>query len=209
MLFDSAWSAPRARAQLEESAALLERVADDCLEAVVAAAALLAAAYRAGGTLLLCGNGGSAADCQHLAAELVSRLSRDFDRPGLPAVALTTDTSFITAYANDCSFEGIFERQVATLGRPGDVLLAISTSGESPNVLRAVAAARARGMRTVALTGSGGQLSAQADVSIAVPSVQTARIQEAHLAVEHILCDLVERALFAPQALALTSTESP
>jgi D-sedoheptulose 7-phosphate isomerase len=131
-----------------------------------------------------------------MAAEFVSRFSKDLDRRALPAIALTTDTSFLTAFGNDCGFEGIFERQVEALGSPGDVLIAISTSGNSPNVIRAVEAARKRSMSTIALTGNGGRLSAMADVPIAVPSTDTQYIQEAHLTVEHILCELVEFALF-------------
>lgn len=190
--------ARRARRHLEESAAVKLAVADQCVGAVVAAAALLADSFRAGGRLYLCGNGGSAADCQHLAAEFVSRLTRDFERPALPAVALTTDTSFLTAYANDIGFEGVFARQVEALGRPGDVLLGISTSGASANVVRAVETARRLGMKTVALTGAGGPLAGLVDVTVAVPTTGTQHIQEAHLAVEHILCDLVEQHLFGP-----------
>ena len=139
---------------------------------------------------------GSAADCQHMAAEFVSRLSPQFERRALPALALTTDTSFLTAFGNDCGFEGIFKRQVEALGSSGDVLLAISTSGNSANVLRAVEAARRREIRTIALTGSAGQLAELADVAIRVPSVDTQYIQETHLAVEHVLCELVEYILF-------------
>jgi D-sedoheptulose 7-phosphate isomerase len=153
-------------------------------------------AFRAGGKLLLCGNGGSAADCQHMAAEFVSRLTKTFERPGLPAIALTTDSSFLTAYANDCGFDGVFERQVQALGQPGDVVLGISTSGNSPNVVRAVRRARAAGLRSIALTGDGGLLGSLADVAIAVPSTDTQHIQEAHLAIEHLICWLVERELF-------------
>jgi D-sedoheptulose 7-phosphate isomerase len=149
--------------------------------------------------VLLCGNGGSAADCQHMAAEFVSRLTKEFERPGLPAIALTTDTSFLTAFANDCGFEGIFERQVQALGKPVDALIGISTSGNSPNVILAVEAARAASMRTIVLTGSNGRLAGIAHVAIAIPSTNTQYIQEAHLAVEHILCELVEQALFRGQ----------
>ena len=131
-----------------------------------------------------------------MAAEFVSRLTKDFERPGLPAIALTTDTSFLTAYANDCGFEGVFARQVQALGRPGDVLIGISTSGNSANVIQAVELARGTGMKTVSLTGVGGRLAKIADVAIAVPSDDTQHIQETHLAVEHLLCLLVERALF-------------
>ncbi len=183
--------------QLRESAALAEKMADESAESILAAADRLVAAFRGGGKLLLCGNGGSAADCQHMAAELVSRLSRERERPGLPALALTTDTSFLTAFANDCGFEGVFERQVEAHGRPGDVLIAISTSGNSGNVLRAVRKARERQMTTIGLVGEGGALTGLVDCAVVVPSRDTQRIQEVLLCVEHILCDLTEAALFA------------
>jgi D-sedoheptulose 7-phosphate isomerase len=186
----------RARAHLLESAEVKRRVVEQCLEAIFSAAHLIADTFQAGGKVLLCGNGGSAADCQHMAAELVSRLTKDFERPGLPAIALTTDTSFLTAFANDCGFEGVFARQVQALGKVGDVLIGISTSGNSPNVIRAVEAAQVAHMRMVVITGSGGRLAGMAHVAIAVPSANTQYIQEAHLAIEHILCDLVERHLF-------------
>lgn len=163
---------------------------------IARAASTITEAFRAGGKVLLCGNGGSAADCQHLAAEFVNRLSRDRHRHALPALALTTDTSCLTACANDYGFEGVFARQVEAFGRPGDVLVAISTSGSSPNVLAAADAARTRGMAVVALLGKSGQLAATADVAIQVPSFDTQLIQQAHLAVEHLICELVERALF-------------
>lgn len=191
----------RAQKHFEESAEVKRQMAETCLDEIVAAAELIAATFRSGGKVLLCGNGGSAADCQHMAAEFVSRLTADFERPGLPAIALTTDTSFLTAFANDCGFEGVFERQVQTLGKPGDVLIGISTSGNSANVIRAVEAARATDMRTIVLTGSGGRLAGMADVAVSVPSANTQHIQEAHLAIEHILCDLVERYLFGSAPL--------
>jgi D-sedoheptulose 7-phosphate isomerase len=183
-------------AHLEDSARVTHLAVERCAAAVAAAADVVADALGAGGKVLLCGNGGSAADCQHVAAELVSRLTRDFDRPGLPAIALTTDTSFLTGFANDVGFEGVFARQVQALGKPGDVLVAISTSGTSANVLRAVETATARGMATVALTGRHGLRDVRATVTIAVPSDVTSHIQETHLALEHALCDLIERALF-------------
>lgn len=186
----------RARAYLQESADLKREVAGKCLDSIVAAAGLIAEAFRSGGKVLLCGNGGSAADCQHMAAEFVSVLSQDFKRPGLPAIALTTDTSFLTAYANDFGYEGIFERQVQALGKPGDVLVGISTSGNSTNVVRAVEAAQTAGMRTLVLTGNAGRLPGMAEVAISVPSADTQHIQEAHLAIEHVICELVERQLF-------------
>lgn len=186
---------------LHESAALRLQMLAACGDQIFAAADLITAAFRENGKLLLCGNGGSAADCQHLAAEFTSRLTGDFLRPGLPALALTTDTSFLTAYANDHDFDGVFARQVQALGRPGDVLLGISTSGNSRNVIRGLEAAQRGGLRTVALTGDGGTLARLADVCVAIPSQHTAHVQEAHLAIEHLLCHFVERALFGAHGL--------
>jgi len=131
-----------------------------------------------------------------MAAEFVSRLRKEFGRPGLPAIALTTDTSFLTADANDCGFEGVFERQVQALGRPGDVLIGISTSGNSVNVLRVVKAAREIDMKTVGLLGAGGAMKDQVDHAITIPSGNTQHVQEALLSVEHVLCHLVQKALF-------------
>jgi D-sedoheptulose 7-phosphate isomerase len=185
-----------ARTHLLESADIKRKVAETCMGEIAAAVSLIVEAFRTGRKVLLCGNGGSAADCQHMAAEFVSRLTKEFDRAALPAIALTTDTSFLTAFANDCGFEGIFARQVEALGRPGDVLIGISTSGNSPNVIQAVERARAARMATIALTGSGGRLAALANVTIAVPSANTQYIQEAHLAIEHVVCELVEQCLF-------------
>jgi D-sedoheptulose 7-phosphate isomerase len=189
---------PRSHAQkyLQESADLKQKVAQHCLESIIAAAGLITEAFQARKKVLLCGNGGSAADCQHMAAEFVSVLNKEFRRPGLPAIALTTDTSFITAFTNDFGFDGVFAQQVETLGVAGDVLIGISTSGTSPNVVRALEAARAGGLRTITLTGQGGQLNQLADVSIAVPGSETQHIQEAHLAIEHLICELVEKQLF-------------
>ena len=190
---------------LLQSAEIKRQTAASCAGSIARAAEVIAGAFLSSGKLLLCGNGGSAADCQHMAAEFVSRFSKDLDRRALPAIALTTDTSFLTAFGNDCGFEGIFERQVEALGSPGDVLIAISTSGNSLNVIRAVEAARKRSMGTIALTGNGGRLSAMADVSIAVPSTDTQYIQEAHLAVEHIVCELVEFILFREPEVPLAT----
>ena len=186
----------RVREYLLESAAVKQQVSNRCLDSILAAADLVANSFRAGGKVLLCGNGGSAADCQHMATEFVSCLTKDFARPGLPAVALTTDTSLLTAYSNDTGFEGVFERQVQALGNKGDVLIAISTSGNSENVIRAIKIAQATEMHTITLTGYGGQLAQIADVVISVPSKNTQYIQESHLAIEHIVCELVERAVF-------------
>jgi len=181
---------------LKKSAEVKLRVADRCGGEILAAAEVISECYRAGGKLLLCGNGGSAADCQHMAAEFVSRLTDSFDRPALGAIALTTDTSFLTAYANDRGYEGIFERQVEALGRPGDVLVAISTSGTSKNVRLAVELAREIGMKSIGLVGNAGRLGGGCDVTVAVPDDSTQHIQEAHLAIEHVICDLVEIELF-------------
>lgn len=181
---------------LRESAEVKLQLIQTGMPSILAAAEIIAHSFRGGGKLLLCGNGGSAADCQHFAAEFVGRLTKDFQRPALPALALTTDTSFITAHANDVSFDEIFERQVEALGKSGDVLIGISTSGNSPNVLRAIAAAKKLKMKTIALTGSGGGIVDQVDVAIIVSSVNTQHIQESHLAIEHIVCDLVEQLLF-------------
>jgi len=183
-------------AHLGTTAEVLRLTGADCGSSILAAADIIANSFRSGGKLLLCGNGGSAADCQHLAAEFTSRLTADFARPGLPALALTTDTSFLTAYANDFDFDGIFARQVQALGKPGDVLLGLSTSGGSKNVVAAVESARALGMKVVILCGSRGRLRELADVAICVPSDVTQHIQETHLAIEHLICHFVERALF-------------
>ncbi|QQS53197.1 MAG: phosphoheptose isomerase [Candidatus Competibacteraceae bacterium] len=165
---------------------------------VVQAAELLAERLRRGNKILVCGNGGSAADAQHFAAELVNRF--EIERPGLAAIALTTDSSALTSIANDYAFEQIFARQVRALGWPGDVLLAISTSGNSPNVLVAIDAARELGMATLALTGrDGGRMAGQlggGDIEIRAVAPATARIQETHILIIHCLCDLVDWLLF-------------
>lgn len=184
------------RDYLLESAEMIRRVSDECIESILGAASLIGETFRSGGKVLLCGNGGSAADCQHMATELVSTLTKDFERPGLPAIALTTDTSFLTAFSNDCGFEGVFARQVQALGKTEDLLVGISTSGRSTNVIRAVQEAKKRQMPVIVLTGNDGPLAGMGDVAISVPSSDTQHIQEAHLAVEHILCELVERNMF-------------
>ena len=180
--------------RLRASAAVTEAMGAHAAQ-IARAAEIIADSFRRGGKLLLCGNGGSAADCQHVAAEFVNRLTKDRERAALPAVALTTDTSYLTAYANDHGFEGVYARQIEALGRAGDALLAISTSGSSPNVLAAATLARTRGIAVVALLGDSGPLSTLADVAIQVPSRDTQLIQQVHLAVEHLICELVERAL--------------
>jgi phosphoheptose isomerase len=167
-------------------------------DAIATAAAIVRDAVVAGRKVLLCGNGGSAADAQHIAAELVGRFV--VERRPLAAIALTTDTSALTAIANDYGYDQVFSRQVEALGAPGDVLVAITTSGTSKNVVAAVGAARARGMKIVGLTGArGAAFAASCDAGIAVPSSNTARIQELHIAIGHILCEVVDEA-FAPRA---------
>lgn len=183
--------------RLSESNAVRQMVMERCVNQIVEAAHMVALAYRDGKKLLLCGNGGSAADCQHMAAEFVSRLTKEVQRRALPAIALTTDTSFLTAFANDCGYDGVFERQVEALGERGDVLFGISTSGSSKNVVQAMKLAKTKGMKCIALIGEGGVLKNMADVAIAVPSAHTQYIQESHLSIEHLICELVERELFS------------
>lgn len=187
--------ADQLRTHLEATSTLHWLVAEQCADAVDRAAMAIAEALRAGGKLMICGNGGSASDSQHFAAELTSRLTSDFERPAIAATALTTDTSSLTAYANDNGFEGVFERQVEALGRPGDVLMAISTSGGSDNVRRAVRKARKLGILTVVLVGEGGPLQSEADHAIVIPSSVTAHVQESMLPIEHVMCHAIEREL--------------
>lgn len=182
---------------LTASADVKRAAAATCSEPLVRLAAELITCFQQRGRLLLCGNGGSAADCQHIAAEFVSVLNQNFVRPSLAAIALTTDTSFLTASANDFGFENIFARQVEGLGRPGDVVLGITTSGNSPNVVAALRRGKEIGLRTATFTGgTGGAVRLIADVTICVPSDSTQHIQETHIALAHILCELVEGALF-------------
>ena len=182
---------------LQRTADTVKSVQTECLDDVVAAAQILTGAVRAGGTVLICGNGGSAADAQHLATEFVSTFTVENRRPSIPAIALTTDSSLLTAIANDFGIEGVFARQVESLGHEGDVLIGISTSGDSANVILAAERSRSQGVRVIALTGaSGGRLAPLADVAIRVPSTVTAHIQECHLAVEQLLASLVEDDLY-------------
>ena len=186
-----------ARSYLVETAETVTRVREDCVDDIASAASLLVTSLEGGGKILICGNGGSAADAQHLATEFVSTLTIDNPRPSIPAIALTTDTSLLTAIANDFGPDGVFERQVESLGRRGDVLIAISTSGNSANVIRAAERGQEQRLRVIALTGSsGGKLAPLADVAIRVPSTVTAHVQECHLAVEQLLASLVEDALY-------------
>jgi D-sedoheptulose 7-phosphate isomerase len=151
-------------------------------------------AFKRGNRVLLAGNGGSAADAQHIAAEFVSRF--EFDRPGLPSIALTTDTSMLTAIGNDYGYERLFLRQLEANGRKGDVFIGISTSGNSKNVLLAIDSCQRLGITSVGLAGSGGQIQSKCDYVIAVPSTHTARIQESHIMIGHLICGLVESSLF-------------
>jgi D-sedoheptulose 7-phosphate isomerase len=171
--------------------------AEPLAPAIMQAAQLVVQCLTQGGKVMACGNGGSAADSQHFASEMVNRFEQE--RPGLAAIALTTDTSTLTSIANDYAYEQVFARQIKALGLPGDVLLAISTSGNSPSVLEAVSAAHARGVNIIALTGgSGGRLGEQihdGDIIIRVPAESTARIQEVHLLTIHCLCDAVDSVL--------------
>lgn len=184
----------RIQQQFFDSAELKSQAAEVLAPAIARAADVLAAAIANGNKILICGNGGSAADSQHLAAELVGRFERE--RPELAALALTTDTSILTAVGNDYGFDQVFAKQVRALGLPGDVLVAFSTSGNSPSVVEAVAAAQARELTVVALTGrSGGRVAKllrEQDVHIAVPHDRTARIQEVHLLAVHCLCDGID-----------------
>jgi D-sedoheptulose 7-phosphate isomerase len=181
-------------AGLRELSALASAVAEDMGPQLERALEMVRETVAAGGTLFFCGNGGSAADAQHMATEYVVRYVRE--RRAYPAVALTTDTSLITAAGNDFGFDAIFERQVDALARRGDLLIVHSTSGNSPNVLRAAQAARAKGVRVLAFSArDGGSLRGMADHSVIIPSTRTDRAQEMHLCIEHLICEYVERAI--------------
>lgn len=186
------------RAQISDSIAVKQAILDqpDLLAEIAVVAELVVATYRNDGKVLIAGNGGSAADAQHIAAELVSRFT--FDRPALPAMALTTDTSILTAISNDYGYESLFSRQLEANGRPGDVFIAISTSGNSPNIVRALNAARELGIDSVGLTGAtGGQMADLCRTCICIPSTDVPRIQEGHITIGHILCATTEHNLFA------------
>ena len=191
----------RVREHFAESIATKQTAADVIAESIVAAGRVMSEALLADCKILSCGNGGSAADAQHFSSELLNRF--EMERPGLPAMALTTDASTVTSISNDYSYEEIFSKQVRALGKPGDVLLGISTSGNSENVIRAINAAHERGMKVVALSGrDGGRMAdmfAEGDVEIRVPATRTARVQEVHLLVIHCLCDLIDTTLLGSE----------
>ena len=181
--------------ELEESASVKRAIAESLADVIVDAAQMILKAYRDGGKVFLIGNGGSAADAQHIAAELAGRFK--LERKGLPAIALTTNTSTLTALANDYSYDAVFSRQLEALADDKDVLIAITTSGTSPNILKAVEMAHSKGVMVIGLTGeTAGKLKGMADLTIMVPSGDTARIQEAHITIGHIICHLVEKGLF-------------
>ena len=185
------------KSSLADSAETKLKIERQCSDDILSAIDVLVGTFRKGNKLLLCGNGGSAADCQHIATEFIIRLSHEIERPAIPAIALTTDTSNLTAGGNDLGFENVFARSIQGLGRPGDVLLVISTSGNSPNILKAIEAAKAKGMKIIGFAGgSGGKIKSLVDVCILIPSNNIQRIQEGHITVAHIICELVEIELY-------------
>lgn len=182
---------------LQESSEVKMQTIQKCTDSILTSVQQITNTFNSGRKVLICGNGGSAADSQHMAAEFVCMLNKTFNRPGLPAIALTTDTSILTAYANDVDFNKVFERQVQALGQPGDLLIGISTSGNSTNVILALKRAKLSKIHTIALVGHGGKLGKMANITISVPSTNTQYIQETHISIEHIICGLVEEQLFA------------
>lgn len=183
--------------EIQASIDLKNQVKDKLSEKIIEVAHILAECINKGGKILLCGNGGSAADAQHFAGELVVRLTSDYTRQALPAITLSSDNFILTACANDFGFEQVFSRQIEALGKPEDVLMCISTSGNSPNLIKAAQKAKEKKMKTVGLLGgNGGELKKISDLSIVVPSQATPRIQETHICICHILCELIENELF-------------
>lgn len=181
--------------RFKESGEVKARFLKENLPRLLEAVSIVSQSFERGNKLFIFGNGGSAADAQHIAAEFVNRYV--IDRPPLPAIALTTDSSILTSVANDTSFVEIFSKQIKALGKEGDIAMGISTSGNSPNVVKAFEVAREMGIKTVALTGGdGGSLTRMADLSLTVPSTSTPRIQEVHILVGHVLCEMVEHQLF-------------
>jgi len=182
---------------LKESADTKLKMIKECREEILKAAEAIKSSFAKGGKLMLCGNGGSAADSQHIATEFVIRLSHDLNRPAMPAIALTTDSSNMTAGGNDIGFENVFARSIEGLGKEGDVLIAISTSGKSPNIVKAVETAKAKKIYTIGLLGgSGGVVKNITNLNIIIPSSNTQRIQEGHITVGHIICEMVEREMY-------------
>ena len=191
------------REQIEENIRVKNKLLDLGVEVIGDIVNAVLKTFQGGGKLLMCGNGGSAADSQHFAAEFVSSYNSSFKRPSLPAIALSTDTSILTAFTNDFGGEGVFARQVEGLGNAGDLLIVLSTSGNSKNVVRAVEEARRKKITTVGFLGrDGGELGKMVDIPFIVPSDETPRIQEVHILAYHIVSDLVERKLFAPEYAA-------
>jgi D-sedoheptulose 7-phosphate isomerase len=180
--------------QLAESADVKMKTIGACMDDMVKAAVALIEALKKGHKVLIFGNGGSAADAQHIACELVSKFR--LERKGLPAISLTTNTSIISAISNDYDYKRVFERQIEALGQKGDVAIGISTSGKSPNILSALKLARKMGLVTIGMEGEKGRMRDEVDIDICVPSGDTPRIQEAHITIGHILCDVVEKELF-------------
>jgi D-sedoheptulose 7-phosphate isomerase len=182
---------------LRESSQVKVKIIEECTKSIMDSAEKVIESLKNGKKILLCGNGGSAADCQHIAAEFMIRLSHHINRPALPAIALTTDTSNLTAGGNDIGFENVFARNVEGLGSEGDILIAISTSGNSVNIIKAVETAKAKKMEVIGfLGGSGGKLQNLVDIAVTIPSSNTQRIQEGHITVAHILCEIVETELY-------------
>ena len=180
---------------INDSIDVKTKILENCVNDIESASEVLIKAVKDGNKILWCGNGGSAADAQHMAAELMGGL-RSHDRPAIASLALTTDTSFITAWSNDTDYETIFSRQIEAIGNKGDVLIAISTSGNSKNVIRAIETAKEKRIRVIILTGkSGGNMANSGNINICIPSDDTQRIQEGHLMVEHILCESVESSI--------------
>lgn len=185
-----------AKSRILEVLTLISDFESQCLDQISVVASLMTEAFRNGSKVLICGNGGSAADSQHFAAELVSAFSKDINRPALPALALTVDTSILTAFSNDFGFNGVFARQVEAFGLPGDILIVLTTSGQSENCIQAVAAARKGSLKTIAFTQTGGSISDLVDFSILVPSSNTQHIQECHMISYHIISEIIELELF-------------
>lgn len=182
--------------RFRELATLISEFEIHAQNSILEATKSISHAFMTGNKVLICGNGGSAADSQHFAAEFVNAFSRDLDRRALPAMALSTDTSILTSIANDFQFESVFSRQVEAYGQPGDILITLTTSGSSKNCLAAINMAKSLGLTTIAFTRSGGQVSSLAEISIEVPSENTQHIQECHMLAYHVITELVEDTLF-------------